>query len=175
MGILILGVGLGGAATFGALLHAVNHSLAKAMLFLVAGNILTVYQSKAADDVRGVLRVLPASGILWVAGFFAITGSPPFGPFLSELTILKAVLDAGRTGVAAIYLVLLAVIFVGMIGAGLRMAQGPAEGRWALARPPESVLAVGPPAALAAAVLILGVYVPPLLRAAIEEAAHLLG
>ena len=37
MGILALGVGLGGAATFGALLHAVNHSLTKAMLFLVAG------------------------------------------------------------------------------------------------------------------------------------------
>jgi hydrogenase-4 component F len=175
MGILILGVGLGGAANFGALLHVVNHSLTKAMLFLVAGNILAVYQSKSTAEVTGVLRVLPASGVLWIAGFFAITGSPPFGPFLSELTILKAALDQGRGGVASAYLALLAVIFVGMISAGLRMAQGAAGDRWTRARPPESVLAIGPPAALALAVLILGVYIPPAVHTAIEEAARLLG
>ena len=42
MGILALGIGIGGAAAFGALLHAVNHSLTKAMLFLAAGNILAL-------------------------------------------------------------------------------------------------------------------------------------
>ena len=40
MGILALGVGLGGAATFGAMLHAVNHSLTKAMLFLLRATSL---------------------------------------------------------------------------------------------------------------------------------------
>jgi len=175
MGILILGIGLGGAANFGALLHAVNHSLTKAMLFLVAGNILTVYRSKSAVGVGGIMRVLPASGVLWIAGFFAITGSPPFGPFLSEFTILKAALDQGRGGVACAYLVLLAIIFVGMITVALGMAQGPADDRWRLARPSESLLAIGPPAALAVVVLILGLYVPPAMHTAIEEAAHLLG
>jgi hydrogenase-4 component F len=92
MGILALGVGLGGAATFGAMLHAVNHSLVKATLFMVAGNILAVYKTRSTG-VRGVLQVLPVSGALWVAGFLAITGSPPFGPFLSEFTILKAAFD----------------------------------------------------------------------------------
>ena len=47
-------------------------------------------------DVRGVLRSLPVSGVLWVAVLLAITGSPPFGPFLSEFTILKAVFDQGE-------------------------------------------------------------------------------
>ncbi len=94
------------------------------MLFLVAGNILTAYKSKSTADVRGVLRVLPISGVLWVAGFLAITGSPPFGPFLSEFTILKAALDQGRNGVAFVYLLLLAAIFVGMASAVLGMAQG---------------------------------------------------
>src|SRR3989442_10667430 len=79
MGILTLGIGLGGAGSFGGVLHTVNHSLTKAMLFLVAGNILSVYRSKSAGDVRGVLRAIPLSGILWMAGLFAITGSPPFG------------------------------------------------------------------------------------------------
>jgi formate hydrogenlyase subunit 3/multisubunit Na+/H+ antiporter MnhD subunit len=42
MGILALGVGIGGAGIFGALLHALNHSLAKALLFFVAGNIIAL-------------------------------------------------------------------------------------------------------------------------------------
>ena len=45
MGILSLGIGIGGVATFGAMLHTVNHSLTKAMLFLAAGNILALYRT----------------------------------------------------------------------------------------------------------------------------------
>ena len=174
MGIVALGVGLGGGGNFGALLHALNHSFAKALLFLVAGNILAVYRSKSAADVRGVLRVLPVSGVLWLVGLFAITGSPPFGPFLSELTVLKAALDQGRTAVAAGYLALLAVIFVGIMTAGVRMAQGvPDQCEGAGAH--ESMLTVLPPAGLALLVLVLGLYVPPVVRAALEEAARALG
>jgi hydrogenase-4 component F len=174
MGILTLGLGLGGAGAFGGVLHAVNHALTKAMLFLVAGNILTAYRTKSAGDVRGVVRVLPISGILWMAGLFAITGSPPFGCFLSEITILKAALDQGRAGVAIAYLGLLAVIFVGMATTVLGMAQGsPAERRLPAEREP--LLSVAPAAALAALALVLGLWVPPSLRAAIENAARLLG
>jgi hydrogenase-4 component F len=125
MGILSLGIGIGGAATFGAMLHTVNHSLTKAMLFLAAGNILALYRTKSTTRVRGVLRTLPVTGVLWLAGFLAIVGSPPFGPFLSELTILKGVLDAGRPLVAVAYLSALAVVFVGMATIVLRMAYGP--------------------------------------------------
>ncbi|MFI5394356.1 MAG: proton-conducting transporter membrane subunit [Candidatus Binatia bacterium] len=175
MGVLALGVGLGGVATFGAMLHAVNHSLTKAMLFLVAGNILAAYQSKSATDVRGVLRVLPVSGVLWVMGFLAITGSPPFGPFLSELTILKGALDQGRGALAVTYLALLAVIFVGMASAVLRMAQGLPLGKPQRLPAREPALAIVPPAILALLVLFLGLYIPGILRDTIVEAARALG
>lgn len=176
MGIITLGIGLGGGATFGALLHAVNHSLTKAMLFLVAGNILAVYQSKSTVNVRGVLRVLPVSGMLWVAGFLAITGSPPFGLFMSELTVLKGALDQGRGGVAFVYLVLLAIIFVGMATIVLRMAQGSPENKGLEStKSDEPRLAIMPTAALAVMVLILGLYVPPVLHDAIREAVRALG
>lgn len=175
MGILALGAGLGGNGTFGALLHAVNHSLTKAMLFLVAGNILTVYQSKSTSEVRGVLRVLPVSGVLWVAGFLAITGSPPFGLFLSELTILKTAVDQGRNGVAIAYLVLLAAIFIGMATAVLGMAQGTPGNERLRRAEEESLLTVLSPAALGVLVLILGFYMPPVLRQTLQEAARMLG
>ena len=47
MGILALGIGIGGAAPSASMLHAVNHSLTKAMLFLAAGNILALYRTKS--------------------------------------------------------------------------------------------------------------------------------
>ncbi len=175
MGILSLGVGLGGAGTFGAMLHAVNHSLTKGMLFLLAGNVLAAYHSKSATHVRGILRVLPASGVLWLAGLFAITGSPPFGPFVSELVILKAAMDQGRVGVAMVYLGFIAVVFMGMTRVFLDMAQGAAPEGLAQSIEREHSLAVVPPAALAAGVLLLGVYVPDAVRSVVEQAARVLG
>src|SRR5262245_57892302 len=61
MGILVLGVGIGGAAVYGALLHLVNNGLTKGVLFLSAGNIHRAYGSKRIDDVRGALRRVPLS------------------------------------------------------------------------------------------------------------------
>jgi hydrogenase-4 component F len=173
MGLLALGVGLGGAAAGGAMLHAVNHTAAKGMLFLVAGNILSVYGTKSAVDVRGVRRVLPVSGVLWIMGFLAIGGLPPFGAFLSELAILRGAFDQGRTAVAAVALALLAVVFVGMVPPALRMAQGEAPAR--VGRPREPLLSVLPPAALGAAALLLGLVVPGPLARILESIAAGLG
>src|SRR5262245_33688165 len=62
MGILAVGIGLGGAGLYGALLHAVNHSLTKGCLFLAAGTILAAYHTKQAAAVRGLQRVAPWTG-----------------------------------------------------------------------------------------------------------------
>jgi hydrogenase-4 component F len=183
MGILALGIGIGGAAAFGSMLHAVNHSLTKAMLFLAAGNILAVYRTKSTTRVRGVLRTLPVTGILWMVGFLAIVGSPPFGPFLSELTILKGVFDAGRTGVAVAYLLALAVVFIGMATISLRMVYGPPPGTIAAANSEstadaatrEPLWSVVPAMTLGLAVFILGIYVPPQLTHLLRQAVAALG
>ncbi len=177
MGILAFGVGLGGEGDFGAMFHAVNHSLAKAMLFLVAGNILALYKTKLSAEVRGVSRVIPISGALWIAGLLAISGLPPFGTFFSEFTILKASLDQGRSWVATAYLALLALVFVGMATSMLRMAQGmPSKGaRDSVLPRRESWLQTLSPVTLGVAVLILGLWLPPALDRVLHEAASLLG
>ncbi len=171
MGVLALGVGLGGAGVYGAMLHAVNHSAAKAAMFFLAGNILAVYRAKNAADVRGVARALPVTGALWIAGFLALCGSPPFGLFASELTILRAALGQGQGVAAALFLASLGVAFVGILNVALRMAQGPAP----IERRREDVLAVAPAAALLCVALLLGVYMPPFLSAALRHAASALG
>lgn len=173
MGILAVGIGLGGEGTFGALFQAVNHSLAKGLLFMTAGNLLAAYGTKLAAEVRGAPRILPVSGVLWVAGFLAVTGTPPFGTFLSELVILKAALATGRYAVAAVYLFLLAVIFVGLLGVMLRMVQG--EAPKAVRPMRESVWTTVPAAALGLMALMLGLVLPPWLDEVLRAAAALLG
>jgi hydrogenase-4 component F len=174
MGILAIGVGLGGAGALGAALHAVNHSFTKAMLFLVAGNILATFGTKSIRDVRGVLKVIPWSGVLWLAGFLAITGTPPFGPFLSEFTILKAALDQDRGWVAGIYLLFLAIIFVGMANSVLVMTQGPITGTVRPDPRREGWWSVLPPLGLSVVVLTLGLYIPPRLGRLLEETKQIL-
>jgi hydrogenase-4 component F len=174
MGILAVGVSLGPGGTFGALLHLLSNGFGKGVLFLSAGNIHRAYGSKLTDEVTGVLRVLPASGALFLAGFFAITGSPPFGPFLSEFTILRAAVASGRPWVAALFLVMLTVVFLGMGSTVIRMVQGPPSARLVGPARRESLLTVGPVVVLLGLVLLLGVYLPPPLLSALHEAADFL-
>ena len=169
MGIISLGIGLGGAGAFGSFFHAVNHSLVKAGLFLTAGNLLHAFHTKTTSEVRGALSVRTFSGVLWLAGFVAILGLPPFGPFLSEIAVLKAAFDGGRWAVSAAFLAILALIFVGMSRAFLGMAQG---------RPPETIekqkeewSSVLPPLALLLAALWMGLFPPDFLMRMIREAS----
>ncbi len=115
MGILAIGLGLGGSlAIYGTIMHIINNMLTKGVLFMSAGNIQRVYGSKLTPQVRGALRVLPFSGYFFLAGFIAITGSPPFAPFVSELTILQGAFSTGQYFAGAALLLLLMFIFLGM-------------------------------------------------------------
>ncbi|MGB8330607.1 MAG: proton-conducting transporter membrane subunit [Polyangiales bacterium] len=171
MGILTLGMGIGGLAAFGSLLHLINNALTKGVLFIAAANIHRAYQSKTIESVSGALRRVPASGALFIAGFFAITGSPPFGPFLSEFTILRGAVATGRYGVAATFLVLLFVVFAGMGATTLAVVQGEPRGDLPATGFHDTVGTVGPALLLLTAVLVLGVWVPPALDAALRDAA----
>jgi len=175
MGILVLGVGLGGAGVFAALLHMLNNGLTKGVLFLSAANIHRAFDSKSIDEVSGAMRRVPLSGTLFLLGFFAITGSPPFGPFVSEFLIVSRAIAAERFLVAAGVLLLLLVVFVGMGRTVVAMVQGapsPAAERSSY----RDGLLTGAPALLSLAlVLVLGLHIPPPLAALLREAAAFLG
>jgi hydrogenase-4 component F len=171
VGILVLGIGLGGLATFGALLHLINNALTKGVLFLAAANIHRAYGSKTIDQVSGALRRVPVSGALFLAGFFAVTGAPPFGPFLSEFTILRGAVESERYGVAAAFLVVLFVVFIGMGATVLAVVQGKPRDDLPDTGVRDTIGTVGPALVLLVAVLVLGVWVPPALEDALRDAA----
>lgn len=171
MGILAFGAGIGGAGMHGSLMHVLAHGAAKGAMFLLAGNILAAYMTKSVSGVRGAVRALPLSGPLWVAGVLALTGMPPFGAFVSELAILRAALAGDRPYLAVIFLLLLAMAFIGITTAALRMAQGentiPAR--------PEPASASWPPLALLLAALLLGLWQPAPLAEVLAASARLTG
>jgi hydrogenase-4 component F len=173
MGIMAAGVGLGGAATYGAIFHSVNHSLCKAGLFLLAGNVLRAFGTTSAREAHGVLARLPVTGVLMMALFLAIGGVPPFGPFWSEFLIFRAALTGPDAWLGVLFVSLLAVAFLGMAGVLLPMLQGTPGGAATPAREP--TLSVLPPLALAMGALAIGIYMPPMLTDAFRRAATMLG
>jgi len=173
MGLLVLGLGLGGVGPYGTVLHLVNNALTKGAVFLAVGNVVLATGSASADQARGILRRLPVSGVLLLLGLFAVTGSPPFGLFLSEFTILNAAIAQGHPWIALTVVILLAAIFVGMASVVLEVVYAPAVDPAPATR--ESLLLVGGPVLLLAAVLVLGLYVPLPLHTMISDAARGLG
>ena len=174
MGILALGIGVGGAGVFGALLHMINNGLTKGVLFLSAGNIHRAYGGKTTDEVRGAMRRLPLSGTLFLLGFLAITGSPPFGPFVSEFTILNGAFGASRFATGAIFLSLLLVIFIGMGRTVLTVVQGRPTAAARRTQYRDGLLTGLPVLASFAVVLLLGVYIPTPLNHLLHHATRFL-
>ena len=172
MGLLAVGVGIGGLATFGALLHLLNNALAKGCLFLSAGNLHRAFATKRLAEVRGALTALPFSGSLFLCAFLAVTGSPPFGMFLSEITILRGIFGAGQLWIGLLVVLLLATVFIGMAASVLEVSQGEPGGRDLAFT--DRLLLVAPPLALLLAVLLLGLYLPEPLRLLLEQAAALI-
>ena len=141
MGVMTLGFGFGGPlGVAGALYHMLNHSLNKSLMFFGAGDAMHAFRSKRIGRIHYVLTAMPIAGVLWIAGAVAITGAPPFGLFLSELTILRAGIAGPNSWAVFVMLVLLVVIFVGFLNHframyfGENPAAAAAASRWSRPR-----------------------------------------
>lgn len=186
MGILAVGIGIGGIGIGGSLFHAINHSLIKGMLFMTAGNIMTAYQTKSISDVKGLIYLRPVTAVLWLAGGLAITGLPPFGTFLSELTILGGMTDSGSYAVAFVYLFALGVIFAALMARVLPMVFSPLDeidekplshGKKFSAESmrSEPFWSIAPLAVFGSFSLVLGLYMPSWLSKLLTSASLYLG
>ena len=167
MGILCIGAALGAAGAAAALFHVWSNSLTKASLFLSAGNMRRAAGSASMDDVRGMTTLTPRSAALFVTGMFAVTACPPFGPFFSELQVVRAALSSGQRVATALFLACLLLAFFGLT----RVVFGIVDGR---PRPAtqanskkfvETLGVVAPPALLLGLSVWIGLFTPAILRA----------
>ncbi len=99
IGIIGIGIGLGclGIGTTqpwmivtgfgGALLHTLNHSLFKSLLFFSAGTVYQITHTMNIEALGGLIKKMPRTAILFLTGAVAICGLPPFNGFVSEFMI----------------------------------------------------------------------------------------
>jgi hydrogenase-4 component F len=159
VGLIVLGLGIGGPLGVGAaLLHVINHSFTKALLFCGSGNVLMKYGTRDLTRVRGILKTAPVTGTLIMAGALALAGFPPFNVFVSEFLIFSAGVDQGMYGLMIVTALLFTVTIVALVQIISGSVLGkPIEG---VERRDVGWTTLAPMAGLMALVLIFGCAVP---------------
>lgn len=128
MGIIALGLGIcTPISIFAALYHTFNHAMTKSMLFLSTGNVYLKYHTKKISSVKGLIKTMPVTGVVFILGVFAITGMPPFGIFMSEFNTVLSAVFFGKYIIAALLLIFLAIVFAGFVKQLSRMFYGKNE------------------------------------------------
>jgi hydrogenase-4 component B len=134
MGLVLVGVGtagmfasggnrvLAGLALAAALLHVVNHSAFKTVLFLSAGSVLHGTGSRDLDALGGLRTSMPATTAAFGLGALAASALPPGTAFVSEWLLLQALIHGlPASGVTTAIAMPLAVAAVALT-AGLAVA-----------------------------------------------------
>jgi hydrogenase-4 component B len=104
IGIIIAGVGLAilfetsnlhlfaALALCAALVHCLNHSLFKSLLFLTTGSVLHATGHRNLGKLGGLIRRMPWVATIALVGTLAIAGLPPLNGFVSEWLLLQSFL-----------------------------------------------------------------------------------
>jgi len=129
IGIIGMGIGLGAigigiqnpflafAGFAGALLHTLNHSLFKSLLFYGAGTIYQAIHTLNIDSMGGLIKKMPQTAILFLVAAMAICGLPPFNGFISEFLIYQGFFEGIHLGSVALTTVLiLSIVALALIG-----------------------------------------------------------
>ena len=127
VGVILIGLGIaavghaagsplvGMCGMCGALLHMVNHSLFKTMLFFSAGNIYSKMHTTAMNQMGGLAKHMPITAILMLFATVAICALPPLNGFVSELLIYIGMFNGVSNGYEVLYSVT-GIIVLSLIG-----------------------------------------------------------
>ena len=109
IGIIGIGIGLGviGLAENipvlavlgfgGGILHILNHSLFKSLLFYTAGSVYTKTHTRNIEQLGGLIKKMPKTALFFLLGALAISGLPPFNGFISEFIIYSGMFKSLHT------------------------------------------------------------------------------
>jgi formate hydrogenlyase subunit 3/multisubunit Na+/H+ antiporter MnhD subunit len=102
IGLGLIGKGLGKSEIMilgfsAALLHTLNHSLYKSLLFFAAGNIYKYTHTKNMEHLGGLIKKMPVTTFFFLCGSLAICGLPPFNGFVSEFLLYIGLIDGLKT------------------------------------------------------------------------------
>jgi hydrogenase-4 component F len=173
VGLISVGLGMNAPLTvFGALLHMGYHALTKPVLFFAAGNI---HQNFHELDFRrigsGLVRTMPTTALLLGLAAVAVSGLPPFGLFVSELTVIAGGFASEQSWVSVVILISLLVVFGGVLNKLASLLLGPGDER------PRETVSVSHVASMSlplGILLLFTLWLPGSLRQLIEQAARII-
>lgn len=100
IGFIMVGIGMQGLlgeenalAVHGAMLHMVNHSMIKLVLFMAAGVIFMNTHALDLNEIRGFGRKKPLLKVIFLVGALAIGGIPLFGGYISKTLIHESIVE----------------------------------------------------------------------------------
>jgi NADH:ubiquinone oxidoreductase subunit 5 (subunit L)/multisubunit Na+/H+ antiporter MnhA subunit len=74
------------------LLHVLNHSLFKSLLFFGAGAVLNATGTRDMESLGGLIHRMPQTAFVFLVGCVAISALPPLNGFVSEWLTFQAIL-----------------------------------------------------------------------------------
>ncbi len=83
---------LSALALIAALLHVLNHSLFKALLFMGAGAVFSAAHTRNIEQLGGLVKKMPLTAVLFFIGALSIAAIPPLNGFVSEWLIFQSLL-----------------------------------------------------------------------------------
>lgn len=102
----------------GALLHTLNHSLFKSLLFFSAGSVYQQTHTRNIERLGGLIKKMPVTATMFLIGSLAIGGIPPFNGFVSEFIIYNGLFKGllGFQGISQSILVVLTITGLVIVG-----------------------------------------------------------
>jgi NADH-quinone oxidoreductase subunit M len=161
-GFIVLGIFvMNSQGVSGATFYMLNHGLATAVLFLVAGYLIRRRGSTKISDMGGVEKVAPVLAGMFLIGGLATLGLPGLSPFVSEFLVLVGAFNHHAwVGAVAVSGIVLAAIYVLLMYQ--RTMTGPTRAELTPARDLD-LREVGAVAPLVLAMLVLGFFPQPVL------------
>jgi hydrogenase-4 component B len=100
-----------------ALLHTLNHSLYKSLLFFASGNIYLKMHTRNMESLGGLIRYMPHTAIIFLIGSLAIGGMPPFNGFISKFIIYSGFIETfHHHNLALIALMVICIALLSLAG-----------------------------------------------------------
>jgi formate hydrogenlyase subunit 3/multisubunit Na+/H+ antiporter MnhD subunit len=122
IGIGLMGIGNQSSLMFylgfgGALLHVLNHSLFKSLLFYSAGSIYQQTHTQNMENLGGLIKSMPKTAVIFLIGALSIGGLPPFNGFVSEFLIYTGLIEGVHSNnISQIILFVLSIAGLSIIG-----------------------------------------------------------
>ncbi len=122
IGIGLMGIGNNSPMMYylgfgGALLHVLNHSLFKSLLFYSAGSVYQQCHTKNMENLGGLIKSMPKTAVIFLIGGVAISGLPPFNGFVSEFIIYKGLIEGVHSAsISQIILFVLSLAGLSLVG-----------------------------------------------------------